>query len=79
MLCARLIRGISSMANSATPVLASASRPSASENGSSMPISAAPFFMPLASAGVGRLTVSTMSALATASSSVLAILAPAAL
>ncbi len=47
MLCARLMRGISSMANSETPDFASASRPSASENGSSMPISAAPFFIAL--------------------------------
>ncbi len=79
MTCARVMRGISSMANSATPVLASASRPSASEKGSSMPISAAPFFIALAMAGSGRRTVSTMSASPTASASLLAILAPAAL
>ena len=77
MLCARVMRGINSMANSATPDLASASRPAASENGSSMPITAAPFFMLLASAALGRRTVSTMSAFATASASDLAILAPA--
>ena len=77
MLCARLMRGISSMANSATPDLASAAKPSASENGSSMPISAAPFFMLLTMSGLGRRTVSTISAPATASASEPAISAPA--
>src|SRR5581483_2265755 len=78
MTCARVIRGISSMANNLTPVLASASSPSASENGSSMPISAAPFFIALTIAASGRRTVSTMSASPTASASLPAILAPAA-
>ena len=51
MPCARLMRGISSMANSATPDLASAAKPSASENGSSMPITAAPVFIALYDVG----------------------------
>ena len=79
MTCARLMRGISSIEKSAMPLLARASRPSASKNGSSMPISAEPFFIALTMAGSGRRTVNTMSASPTASSSLLAILAPAAL
>ena len=51
MLCARLMRGISSMANSATPDLASAAKPSASENGSSMPISRRALFHALDDVG----------------------------
>jgi hypothetical protein len=55
-----------------------ASSPSGSEKGSSMPISTAPFFIALTIARSGRRTVSTISALPTASASLLAIFAPAA-
>ena len=80
MLCARVMRGISSMANSATPVLASAVEAVDIGEGIEHADQRRALLHGFdARAGWGRLTVSTMSASATASASVLAILAPAAL